>query len=92
MSLPRHRSDHHLSDFTHRCCKTLEDLGNSAANAALYDEAVSQYTVALSLDPPSPRDLLIKRSKANVAIRKWNDALNDADQVVYFPLVQVRPC
>ena len=49
-----------------------------------YDEAVSQYTAALSLDPSSPQDLLVKRSKAHANKAEWKDALNDANQVVYF--------
>ena len=49
-----------------------------------YDEAVSQYTAALSLDPRSPQDLLVKRSKAHADKAEWEDALNDANQVVFF--------
>ena len=60
-------------------------------NARQYDEAVSQYTVALSLDPPSPQDLLVKRSKARADKGEWTDAMNDANEVVYFQFVQVRP-
>ena len=61
-------------------------------NAKQYDEAVSQYTAALSLGPSSPQDLLVKRSRANIAKGKWNDALNDANEVIYYPFVQARPC
>ena len=53
-------------------------------NARQFDEAVSQYTAALSLDPVSPRDLRVKRSRAYAEKGKWEDALNDANEVVYF--------
>ena len=49
-----------------------------------YNEAVSQYTAALSLDPTSPQGLLVKRSKAHANKGEWKDALNDANEVVYF--------
>ena len=61
-------------------------------NARRYDEAVSQYTTVLSLDPSSPQDLLVKRSKALADRGEWMDALNDANEVVYFQSVQFRPC
>ena len=60
--------------------------------ARQYDEAVSQYTAALSLDTSNPPDLLVKRSKAHADKGEWRDALNDADDVVYFQFVQFRPC
>ena len=46
-------------------------------NTMQYDQAVSLYTAALSLDPPSPQDLLVKRSSASVGNGAWKDALND---------------
>ena len=55
-------------------------------NAKQYDEAVPQYTAALSLDPANPQGLLVKRSKACAYNGQWNDALNDANEVVYFQL------
>ena len=81
-----------LSDFRWRCRNKLEDLGDSAMNAKQYDEAISQYTAALSLDPVSAQDLLVKRSGIYAGKGKWEDVLNDANEVVYFPFVQVRPC
>ena len=46
-------------------------------NTMQYDQAVSLYTAALSLDPSSPQDLLVKRSNASVGNGAWKDALND---------------
>ena len=53
-----------------------------------YDEAVSQYSTALSLEPPTPQVLLAKRSKARAGMGSWEDALNDANEVPHFCLVQ----
>ena len=53
-------------------------------NAKQYDEAVLQYTAALSLDSVGPQGLLVKRSKAFANKGLWKDALNDANEVVYF--------
>ena len=56
-------------------------------DAQRYDEAVSRYSTALSLNPPSPQDILIKQSKARVVIEPWNRALDDANQVhLFFPM------
>ena len=75
---------HPLSDLKSRCRRKLEDRGDAAANAKQYDEAVSQYTGALLLDPAGPQDLLVKRSKAYAEKGKWEDALNDANEVIHF--------
>ena len=53
-------------------------------HAKQYDEAISQYTIALSLDPLSPQDLLVKRSTSYARKGLWMDALNDANQVTHF--------
>lgn len=72
-----------LSDFSQR-------LGSTALNAKRYDEAVLHYTTALSLNPPSPQGILIKRSKAYMASRTWKEALDDANQVDHLSLLQVN--
>ena len=59
-------------------------------NAQQYDEAISQYTAALLLDNVSPQDLLAKRSEARTGKGLWEDALYDANEVVYFQFVQVH--
>ena len=48
--------------------------------AKKYDEAISQYTAALSLDPPQPISLLIKRSKARAQKKLWVGALEDGNK------------
>lgn len=49
--------------------------------AGKYDEAILQYTAALSLDPPQLISLLIKRSKARVQKKLWVDTLEDGNKV-----------
>lgn len=46
-----------------------------------YDDAIGQYSFALSLDPPNKAGLFIKRSKARAAMGSWQEALDDADMV-----------
>ena len=57
-------------------------------NAKQYDEAILQYTMALSLVPTRPQDLLVKRSKAFAAAGIWKDALNDANEVAHFQFLE----
>ncbi|KAF8551245.1 hypothetical protein OG21DRAFT_1487133 [Imleria badia] len=67
--------------FGRRCTEKLEYLGDGAAEAQQQDDAIAWYSAALSLNLPIPH-ILIKRSKAYVAKRLWEDALLDANQVV----------
>lgn len=53
-------------------------------DARQYDEAISQCTAALSLNPTNLQDLFAKRSKAYIMKGLWEDALNDANQVTHF--------
>jgi len=48
-----------------------------------YEDAVTHYSTALSLDPMSA-DLLTKQSKARAGIGSWQDSLEDADVVRVF--------
>jgi hypothetical protein len=57
-------------------------------DAQRYNEAISHYSTALSLNSPSPHGILIKRSKACIATGSWNQALDDANQVHHFCLVE----
>ncbi|KAI9566208.1 hypothetical protein HD554DRAFT_1206209 [Boletus coccyginus] len=65
-----------------RFSKKLEDLGDAAVNDLQIDEAIVKYSAALSLDPPAPQGLFIKRSKAYIDKGPWEDALNDANEVI----------
>ena len=75
-------------DFESRCCCKLQDLGDSSMIARQYDDAISQYTNALSLNPATSQVLLGKRSKAYASKGKWEDALNDANKVACFNSLQ----
>ena len=55
-------------------------------DAKLYDEAINQYSAALSLDAGIPRGLIMKRSKVYITMGLWEDAINDTNQVCPFCL------
>ena len=76
-----HLSDNIPSGFKRRLSQKLEDLGDAAMRARRHDDAISKYSLALSLDPTSPQGLLIKRSKAYVSKGVWENGLQDADKV-----------
>ncbi|KAF8432947.1 hypothetical protein L210DRAFT_3557133 [Boletus edulis BED1] len=68
--------------FKHRSAGKLEHLGDTALDAHRHDEAIIHYTIALSLNPPSPQDILIKRSKTYMATGSWKEALESANQAI----------
>ncbi|KAG9317999.1 hypothetical protein JVU11DRAFT_59 [Chiua virens] len=71
-------------NFKNRCTVKLEDLGDIALSAERHEEAVFHYSTALSLNQTSPQleGLLIKRIKAFMARNLWDDALNDASELI----------
>ncbi|KAI5993767.1 hypothetical protein F5J12DRAFT_962910 [Pisolithus orientalis] len=71
-----------IADFTKKCIATLEHFGDEAFESAKHDDAITQYSTALSLRPPSPAGLLIKQSRARAAKGLWEDALQDANEAV----------
>lgn len=73
--------EHLLSGFKQQCASSFEALGDKALHADDVNEALRQYSSGLSLKPPSPHSLFVKRSKARVAIGLWQRALQDADEV-----------
>ena len=50
-----------------------------------YDEAAEHFSTILLLDPGDRIEVLIKRNKARVSMKAWEDALNDADEVCFAP-------
>ena len=76
-----------MLDFRQRSSNTLEHLGDISVDAQQFGEAISHYTVALSLNLPSSQNILIKRSKASLARGSRSQALDDANQVYYFCFV-----
>ncbi|KAI6045469.1 hypothetical protein EDC04DRAFT_60648 [Pisolithus marmoratus] len=71
-----------IADFTKKCAATLEHVGDEAVKSVKHDDAITQYSAALSLSPPNPAGLLLKRSRARVAKGLWEDSLQDANEAV----------
>ncbi|KAN0080388.1 hypothetical protein V8E55_009954 [Tylopilus felleus] len=71
-----------VSDFKSRCGTKLEERGDLAMNVRKYDEAMSHYSAAISLNPVIPLYLFIKRSKVYMAMRSWGNAIDDVNRVI----------
>ncbi|KAF8555005.1 TPR-like protein [Imleria badia] len=69
-------------DFRQRSFKKFEHLGDTAVDTQQYDEAISHYSTALSLDLPFPKEILTKRIKAFMSTGSWKQAVDDANQVI----------
>jgi hypothetical protein len=65
----------------------LEDIGNVVMQSNNAEKAITCYSAALSLNPPNPARLLVKRSKARATIMLWEDALKDADGLFHLSYV-----
>ena len=72
--------DHFLLVFRQRCADKLEHLGDVAVNDQRHDDAITQYSAALSLGLQI-HHVFIKRSKVHIAKGLWESALDDANQV-----------
>ena len=70
-----------ILDFIRRCGEKLGGLGDAAAEAQRHDDAITHYSVALSLNPAVRQDILIKRSKVYVTKGLWEEALDDTNEV-----------
>lgn len=81
--------DNFRLEFMQRCAEKLASFGDAAADAQRYDDAITQYSAALHLNPPFPQQILTKRSKAYVKKGLWEDALNDTNEVCHFCLMQI---
>ena len=73
--------EHVPSVLKKKCVSKLEALGDGALDSGEHDNAIAQYTSALSLDLADPTEILVKRSKARAAKGLWADALVDANEV-----------
>jgi tetratricopeptide (TPR) repeat protein len=99
MQYRRHLRDHSLTDFESRCCEKLETLGDIAIDARQHDDAISQYSAALSLNPTTPQALFAQALFAQAlfvqqrrAAGMWEDALSDANGVCHFYCTQLCRC
>ncbi|KAF8554954.1 hypothetical protein OG21DRAFT_1439363 [Imleria badia] len=64
------------------CIEPFEDRGDVAVQSNNPNEAVLQYSSALSLNPSNPAGLFVKRSKAQEFLGSWEEALKDADEAI----------
>ncbi|KAI6043918.1 hypothetical protein EDC04DRAFT_2599781 [Pisolithus marmoratus] len=80
--VPEKRGNRRVDHFTKKCATTLEHVGDEALRSAKLDDAIIQYSAALSLSLPNPAGLLIKRSGVLAAKGLWEDALQDANEAV----------
>ncbi|KAG9313282.1 hypothetical protein JVU11DRAFT_5586 [Chiua virens] len=71
-----------VMEFSKKCVALCEHFGRLAFESTQYEEAIAQYTTALSLDPSDPAPLLIKRSRVHIVVESWDDALCDADKAI----------
>ncbi|KAF8549449.1 hypothetical protein OG21DRAFT_1447848 [Imleria badia] len=71
-----------VMDLKTKYIDTLEALGDTAVGSGEHDNGIARYTSALSLEPPNPIDILMKRSKARASEGLWEDALADANEVI----------
>ena len=63
----RRLHDDLLLDFDSRSRGKLEDLGDSSMNARQYDEAILQYTTALSLNPTTAQTCWVSEARQTQA-------------------------
>ncbi|KAI6142676.1 hypothetical protein BKA82DRAFT_738636 [Pisolithus tinctorius] len=76
-----------IADFTQKCAATLERLGDDVFGSSRHDNAITQYSAALSPSPPSPTSLLIKRSRTRATKGLWEEALRDTNEVCMVPFL-----
>ncbi|KAF8555425.1 hypothetical protein OG21DRAFT_1602885 [Imleria badia] len=64
------------------CIKPIEARGDAAVQSENLEDAILQYSTALSLNPLRPAALLVKRSKVRAMVGLWENALKDADEAI----------
>ncbi|KAF8554959.1 hypothetical protein OG21DRAFT_967167 [Imleria badia] len=65
-----------------KCIKPFEERGDAAMQSKNTDEAILQYSSALSLNLSNSAGLLVKRSKARAMMKLWEEALKDASDAI----------
>ncbi|KAG2091495.1 uncharacterized protein F5147DRAFT_439431 [Suillus discolor] len=68
------------TDFRQQCSALYHADGDAAFSASDYDKAVTLYSAAIDLDATSDT-IFIKRCKAKLEMKLWEDALLDALKV-----------
>lgn len=69
-----------IADFKQRCSALYDADGDAARSASDHDKAIALYSAAIDLAPASD-NIFIKRSKAELDMKLWEDALLDAQKV-----------
>ena len=70
-----------LSVFRHKCVVALECIGDKASKVESSDEGLRAYSIALSLSPPSPIDLLFTWVRLMLLRGSPNETLEAATKV-----------
>ena len=79
-SFPLQPAHHHHSSPIKKA-EELKDLGNKAFSAGKFAEAIEHFTEAISMDS-SNHVLFSNRSAAFASLKKYREALNDAEKTV----------
>lgn len=69
-----------ITDFKQQCSALYHADGDVAFSASDYDKAITLYSAAIDLDATSDT-IFIKRCKAKLDMKLWEDALLDAQKV-----------
>ena len=70
-----------VSVFKQRCVVALESIGDEASKVENRDQALRAYSIAFSLGPPSPNDLLFKWARLMLVHGSPNKTLDAASKV-----------
>ncbi|KAI5986440.1 hypothetical protein F5J12DRAFT_898764 [Pisolithus orientalis] len=71
-----------VANFTKKCATTLEHIGDQAFGSGEHEDAITRYSAAFPISPPSAAGPFIKWSRARAAKGLWEDALQDANNAV----------
>jgi hypothetical protein len=70
-----------ITDFKQQCSALYQADGDVARSASDNDKAITLYTVAIDLAAAGSDTIFIKRSKAELDMKLWEEALLDAQKV-----------
>lgn len=76
--------DHSPSDFRYRCSEKMGRFGDAAMDSQQHNEAIQDYSAALSIHPADTPGFFILRSKICMANSLWEEAIHEAQQVHQF--------
>ncbi|KAF8552370.1 hypothetical protein OG21DRAFT_145752 [Imleria badia] len=82
ISIDFDKLDHAIQLRPRECIKPFEDYGDAIFWDKNPEDAMKQYSTALSLNPSSPAGLPVKRNKVRAMSGLWEEALKDADEAI----------